>query len=44
MNSNNLTCKILANSPSVSVDKSVKVKIILNSNHLNCDIVSSKAS
>ncbi len=44
MNCSNIKLQILEKSPSISVDKSSKVKVILNGEHRECDIVSSKAT
>ena len=44
MNCHNVNLQIKDKSPSVSVDKCSKVRIILNEANLNCDIVSSKAT
>ncbi len=44
MNSKNITVLVHERTPSISVDASKAVKITLNENHLECDIVSSQAS
>ena len=44
MNSDNIKVQIVEKVPSISVDKSNKVSIILNGDHKECDIVSSKAN
>ncbi len=44
MNSKNISVLVHERTPSISVDSSNTVKVVLNENHLECDIVSSKAS
>ena len=44
MNGKNLTVIIKEKIPSISVDKCERVKLILNENNLDTDIVSCKAS
>jgi len=44
MNCKNVTVIVREKTPSISVDKTEKAKIILNENYLETDIVSCKAS
>ena len=44
MNCENITIVVRGHSPSVSIDKCEKVRLILNEDNLACDIVTSKVT